>query len=51
MFEPSEEGVFHPLVRVKAAMKGDIPSINIDSSVLFGSTSANLTVATNAECR
>ena len=53
VFEPSEEGISHPLIRVKTAMKGDIviPSINIDSSVLFGSTSANLAVAANAECR
>ena len=53
VFEPSDEGISHPLIRVKTAMKGDIviPSINIDSSVLFGSTSANLAVAANAECR
>ena len=44
VFEPSEEALSHPLIRVKSAMKGDmvIPLFNVDSSVLFAPKLATL---------
>ena len=51
VFEPSQETISHPLIRVKTAMKGDIvvPRFVLEASIMFNPGSASLTTAATAE--